>query len=671
MNNAHTKNNNRGVQPLSGKQVSQAWEKFIDGEGGADEVSVRNLITSSWDRCLTEGVNPERMAAPLLASEGALYQKRHKNSVLMECARPVLEQSKFMLQDLDTIVFLTDHKGINLQVVGDQRTLYEANGIGLVPGSGWEEVISGSNAVGTAIATGKPTQVHGEEHFCKGFKPWTCSASTIRDPYDNQLIGVIDLSGLLNEFNRFHVPLVISWANEIHLNLGKLALEQWQFIQQYANKNFPSYGNCEKLLLDSSGRLISYSDNVRPVLKTLGIDYDPLSKRRLSLEGFGGEEIIYPHDDGSWLSGDWIEPVKRNGEILGFQVLIPAGKRGMSRTKISNKIEAEAQDKAKTNLDPFSGIYSKTASFEASVEKARIAATSPLPVLLLGDTGVGKEVFSKAIHEFSNFSKGAFVDLNCGGFNKDILNSELFGHVEGAFTGAKKGGVKGKIEAANGGTLFLDEIGEMPLEIQPVFLRVLQDKKIYRMGDIKPIPVDFRLIAATNRDLKKDVEEGRFRKDLYFRLSTVTINLEPLSSRKEDIEGISLLVLNRVRKAHTVIPKYLSPSLISALKDQEWVGNIRELVNVIEYMCFMSQNETLTVDDFPDEYKVRNTVSAVNSASNSTVQPLHSLDGAEEQVIKTALEQSAGNMTQAAKILGIAKSTLYQKVKKYGLVKTT
>jgi len=481
---------NKREVSFSRKKVSQAWEKFIDGNNAINDLPVRSLITNSWDRCLTKGVNPGRMVAPLLAPEDKLHEKYNKYSTLMECARPVLNQAKFMLQDLETIVFLTDHTGLNLQVVGDSRTLYEANGIGLVPGSGWEEVISGSNAVGTAIVTGKPTQVHGEEHFCKGFKPWTCTASTIFDPYDNQLIGVIDLSGLSNEFNQFHVPLVVSWANEIHLNLSKMALEQWQAIQEKAIKKFPSYGNCENLLLDNSGRLISFSENVQPLLKSLGIDFDPLLKRRLSLKEFGGEEIIYPHDDGSWISGDWVEPIEHNGEVLGFQVLIPATKSGTGRKRACKS--SEASDMPQNNMDAFSGIYSKTASFEASIDKARKAAASPLPVLLLGETGVGKEVFAKAIHESSNYAKGTFVDLNCGGFNKDILNSELFGHVEGAFTGAKKGGMKGKIESANGGTLFLDEIGEMPLEIQPVFLRVLQDRKIYRMGDIKPISVDFR-----------------------------------------------------------------------------------------------------------------------------------------------------------------------------------
>lgn len=665
MNNTLSEIKNRNNRPFSGKKISRAWEDFIDGGGETNGSPVRNFITSSWNRCLTGGVDPEQMAAPLLASEELLYRKYQKNGSLLECAQPVLGSAKFMLQDLETIVVLANNKGLNLRTVGDQRTVGRGSEIGLAPGYGWQETAAGSNALGTAIATGKPTQVHGEEHFCRGFKPWTCTAATITDPYDNQLLGVINISGLSNEFNRFHVPLVVSWANEIHLNLSKMALELWQTIQEKANKNFSSYANCEKLLLDNSGRLISYSENVQPLLKSLGINFDPSLKRRLSLKEFGGEEITYPHDDGSWVSGDWVEPIKHNGEVLGFQVLIPAAKSGTVRKGVSKN--SGISDIPQNNMDAFSGIYSKTVSFEASIEKARKASVSPLPVLLLGETGVGKEVFARAIHESSNYAKGTFLDLNCGGFNKDILNSELFGHVEGAFTGAKKGGMKGKIESASGGTLFLDEIGEMPLEIQPVFLRVLQDRKIYRIGDIKPISVDFRLIAATNRDLRKDVEEGRFRKDLYFRLSTVTIGLEPLAKRKEDIEGISLLALNRIRKTHLITPKYFSPDLISALKKLDWPGNIRELVNVVEYMCFMAQNETLTVDDLPDDYKSGKVIFGNGHDLAPTDHMPNSLDGAEEKVISAALKQSDGNMTKAARTLGIAKSTLYQKVKKYGL----
>jgi sigma-54 dependent transcriptional regulator, acetoin dehydrogenase operon transcriptional activator AcoR len=649
----------------SQKDVDDAWEQFLCTGGHAENLPIRSIIANSWERCLSQGVNPEQQAAPLVAPESVLQALQYKNNELINCARPVLEQARMFLHDLETILFLTDYQGLNLEIVGDSKTLYEANGIGLVPGSGWNEVVSGSNAVGTAMANRKTTQVHGEEHYCQGFKPWTCTAAVIADPYDNQMMGVIDLSGLCSIYDKFHVPLVVAWASQIQADLAKKTAMQWSTILEHSNSNFGHYRNSGKLLFDKQGRLISFSPNASAALDSLGIDYNPDAKRRLSLQRFGGEEIIYPHDQGSWVSEDWVEPIRYKNEVLGFQLLVPSGRNDHQRNPASTELPRPATSK----FDPFDDIYGNSPSFKASADKARKVATTPLPVLILGDTGVGKEVFAQAIHETSNHAKGPFIDLNCGAFSKDILSSELFGHVEGAFTGAKKGGMIGKIEAAHGGTLFLDEIGEMPLEIQPVFLRVLQERKIYRVGDIKPISVDFRLIAATNRDLKKAVSDGLFRKDLFFRLSTVTISLDPLSGRKEDIEGISKLTLDRVNKSHTVTPKYFSSALMSALKNREWSGNIRELVNVVECMCFMSQNETLKLDDLPDGYKPGETAIGSEPSVGDFSQPLCSLDTVEKKTIEAAVKQSEGNMTQAAKILGIAKSTLYQKMKKYGLKK--
>ncbi len=651
----------------SQKGIDHAWEKFLCTGGHAEGLPIRDVIASSWERCLSQGVNPEQKAAPLLASEGRLYNYRLKNSDLLDCARPVIEQASLFLQDLETILFLTDYQGLNLQIVGDQRTLEDASIIGLVEGSGWNEVVSGSNAVGTAMATRRPTQVHGEEHYCQGFKPWTCTAAIIADPYDNQMMGVIDLSGLCSMYDKFHIPLVVAWASQIQAGLARKTSEQWSTILEHSNSSFGRFRNSGKLLLDKQGRLINFSSNTSAALDALGIDYDPHSKRRLSMERFGGETILYPHDEGCWISEDWVEPIRHKDELLGFQVLVPAGRVGAQKVTRAQ----ESPTPLKPGFDPFEEIYGESASFKSSASKARRAASTPLPVLILGDTGVGKEVFAKAIHDSSNYADGPFIDLNCGAFTKDILSSELFGHVEGAFTGSKKGGLIGKIEAANGGTLFLDEIGEMPLEIQPVFLRVLQEKKIYRVGDIKPIPVDFRLIAATNRDLKSAVNEGLFRKDLYFRLSTVTISLDPLSGRKEDIEGIAKLVLERIRQDNNdqIAPRRFSPALLTSLKTREWPGNIRELVNVVECMCFMSSNETLTIDDLPDGYRPGESSLQPELYNRFLTQPHGNLDVAEKATIEAAIKQSEGNMTQAAKQLGIAKSTLYQKMKKYGLKK--
>ncbi len=648
----------------SQRDINQAWDTFNSSGGKSKNLTVREFIASSWQRCLSQGVNPKQTAAPLLATEGNLHILLQNNHSLMRCARPVTTQARVLLRDLESILILTDYDGVILDVVGDPECVENAVGIGMVPGSGWKETVSGSNAVGTAIATGLPTQVHGEEHFIKGFKRWTCTAGIISDPYDNQLVGVIDISGLSDSFDKFHVPLVVSWANQIQLSLAKNTSDQWNLIKENSQCDFKnSHRNNGKILFDKQGRVIDHSQNTCSVLKSLDIEYDLSLKTRLSLERFGGDEIIYPHDAGLWLLDDWIEPIKDKNEIIGFKIELPIGNRSSKRINIPFKtpainIEAEAFEK----------ISGQSASIKASIEKARKAANTPLPVLLLGDTGVGKEMFARAIHESSKFSNGPFIDLNCGAFTRDILSSELFGHVEGAFTGAKRGGMMGKIEAANGGTLFLDEISEMPLDLQPVFLRVLQERKIHRVGAIAPIPVDFRLIAATNSYLKREVSEGRFRKDLYFRLSTVAIGLDPLSERKDDIEEIAQLVLKETRTSQKIIPKRISASLITALKNREWPGNIRELVNVIECMCYMSANQNLTTLDLPAGYRPGESLINVASTEQGQVQKTKSsLDIAEQQTIENAIIEFSGNITQAAKHLGIAKGTLYRKMKKYNL----
>ena len=648
----------------SQRDINQAWDTFISSGGKSKNLTVREFIASSWQRCLSQGVNPKQTAAPLLATEGNLHILLQNNHSLMRCARPVTTQARVLLRDLECILILTDYDGVILDVVGDPECVENAVGIGMVPGSGWKETVSGSNAVGTAIATGLPTQVHGEEHFIKGFKPWTCTAGIISDPYDNQLVGVIDISGLSDSFDKFHVPLVVSWANQIQLSLAKNTSDQWNLIKENSQCDFKnSHRNNGKILFDKQGRVIDHSQNTCSVLKALDVEYDLSIKTRLSLERFGGDEIIYPHDAGLWLLDDWIEPVKDKNEIIGFKIELPVGNRSSKRINIPVKIPA-----SNIEAEAFEKISGQSASIKASIEKARKAANTPLPVLLLGDTGVGKEMFARAIHESSKFSNGPFIDLNCGAFTRDILSSELFGHVEGAFTGAKRGGMMGKIEAANGGTLFLDEIGEMPLDLQPVFLRVLQERKIHRVGAIAPIPVDFRLIAATNSYLKREVSEGRFRKDLYFRLSTVAIGLDPLSERKDDIEEIAQLVLKETRATQEIIPKRISASLITALKNREWPGNIRELVNVIECMCYMSANQNLTTLDLPAGYRPGEPLINVASTEQGQVQKTKSsLDIAEQQTIENAIIEFSGNITQAAKHLGIAKGTLYRKMKKYNL----
>jgi transcriptional regulator with PAS, ATPase and Fis domain len=324
------------------------------------------------------------------------------------------------------------------------------------------------------------------------------------------------------------------------------------------------------------------------------------------------------------------------------------------------------------------------------VSKARLLARTNVPVLLLGETGVGKENFSRAIHRAGNRSGNRtghsptgqtsgqprvpplepsidqpFVALNCGGLSKDLLASELFGHAEGAFTGSRRGGMIGKIEAANGGTLFLDEIGEMPLELQPHFLRVLEEGEIYRIGETVPRKIHFKLISATNRDLREEVAQGRFRMDLFYRVSVTSIRIPPLRERRGDIAALVAHFLQQFAQRYAMAAKEMTPEVLAALEQHPWPGNVRELRNAVESMFLMAGSApSLQLDVLPDEIASSSSLFPGLTPPGATA---GKLEGAELASIRAMLAADRGNLTQAARHLGIAKSTLYVKLKKYGL----
>jgi transcriptional regulator of acetoin/glycerol metabolism len=654
---------------FSQKEIDKAWDSFICGTEKSEPIKVRGSIINSWERCQSSGVDPSIKIAPMVASDDSLGLTRLQNRDLLDCSQSTIEQAKVLLNDLETVLFITDRNAVNIEIVGDPRTLESARDISLLPGSGWSEVISGSNAVGTAIESNLPTQVHGHEHFCEGFKPWSCSAACIYDPYDKQRIGVIDISGLSDSFDRFHLPLVVSWANSIQAQLEVLNTLRWAKIEDALHADTKLQGAGDFLLFDTHGRFIRSSTHDEELLRTFIPKYVNGRKFRLNLERYGGEENKLEHLAFNNSMDNWIQPIadpRRKNELLGFKVNLPTGNkqndtsRERSTTNISSNKFGNSKNYNTINLGP---------SLDSN--KIKLASKSPLPILLLGDTGSGKEYAAKKIHQERSESDSPFVALNCGAFSKDLLNGELFGYIEGAFTGAKKGGMAGKIEAADGGVLFLDEIGEMPLDIQPVFLRVLQEMEIYRIGETKPRPVNFKLIAATNIDLKQAVAEGRFRKDLYYRIANIVVKLSPLSERKDEIPGLIESILYRISFEYKTDRKYVSDELLKILETMPWPGNIRELSNVLEYMVFMSTGNVLMTTDLPPEYLESDQNLDVNlehmDQTSSQQSDFVSLEDAEKSSISAAIEATNGNMTKASALLGIAKSTLYQKVKKYNL----
>jgi transcriptional regulator with PAS, ATPase and Fis domain len=314
-------------------------------------------------------------------------------------------------------------------------------------------------------------------------------------------------------------------------------------------------------------------------------------------------------------------------------------------------------------------IVGTSEALRQALEKAKLLAEVDVPVLLLGETGVGKEVFARAIHESGRRKDGPFVAVNCGGLPRDLLASELFGYVDGAFTGARRSGMVGKIESASGGTLFLDEIGEMPLELQPYLLRVLEGGEVYPLGGAKPRTVEFRLVAATNKDLRAEVATHRFRSDLFYRISVTSLHIPALRERREDIPALVEHFSHDASLRHGARMKRFEPEALSALGRYTWPGNIRELRNVVEGAVLMATGEAVTVSDLSaDITSLRDEAQDQTSAPPSppTVVDLESV---ERDAISAAIVARQGNLTLAAKELRISKSTLYLKVKKYGLDK--
>lgn len=295
-------------------------------------------------------------------------------------------------------------------------------------------------------------------------------------------------------------------------------------------------------------------------------------------------------------------------------------------------------------------------------------------VLIVGESGTGKELFAHAIHNDSLRSEGPFIKINCAAIPKDLLESELFGYEEGAFTGAKKQGKIGKFELAMGGTIFLDEIGDMPMDMQVKILRVLQEKEIERIGSHRTIPIDCRIIAATNKNLQEAIREGHFREDLYYRLNVINIEVPPLRCRKEDIEVLTFKLMNKLSEQLGRYVNSISNEALEALKAYSFPGNIRELENVIERAINLTDKECIEIQHLPSYLLEYGSISHDSAEKQPAYEPLQTLREAVEEVEKVTIIRTLkavnGNKLKASKLLGISRTSLYEKVEKYHIIDT-
>ncbi len=365
-------------------------------------------------------------------------------------------------------------------------------------------------------------------------------------------------------------------------------------------------------------------------------------------------------------------PIKKDGRVIGvfgqvmFKNVTDVTTLANELSLLESKIKLYEEElvslrSTRYTLDSIAGVSKSIVELKNEAIKA---AGTNFPILITGESGTGKEIFAQAIHNLSDRRAYPFVRINCSAIPKELLEMELFGYEKGAFTGAREEGKYGKFELAHRGTIFLDEIGDMPLEMQPKLLRVLEEKEIEKIGGKAPKKVDFRLIAASNQNMEELVASGKFRKDLFYRINVIRLHIPPLRERREDIIPIAKAFLNSVEEEGLKKRFSINPRAEDILKEYQWSGNVRELVNVLSrIVCFIDREEILPLD-IPAYIRNANNENSTNN-TNLTLGSL--TENIEKEEIERALINTNNNKTKAAKILGIHRTHLYKKIKKYGI----
>jgi sigma-54 dependent transcriptional regulator, acetoin dehydrogenase operon transcriptional activator AcoR len=650
----------------SDRDTMRAWERFLAGESA---VSVPSALIASWQRSLESGVSPSASLAPFAVHGDAVEALRWRHRELLAASDRLFAATADLFADSHSMLLLTNQDGVILKAAGDLRTLTAGEKIHLTTGGDWREAMAGTNGIGTALATGEPTYIHGSEHFCEGIKSWSCAAAPICEPGTGAIIGVLDISGPPSTYQINNLTLAITAARQIEMVLAEQSARQHMRLLAFCLQRLSSSDAAGMIAIDRRGRLIHSTGRV-PLPVGIGERFPGMD------ENSAVEDWARHLPRG--LRAEWFNPVVVEGSTIGAMLVVPAIRSRSAGKRTAERINAlgsetgiegprETGNEAGSEADPqrncFAQILGQSAVMLAAVNRGRQLARRRVPVLIEGETGVGKELFARAIHGEER-GGGAFVAYNCGAASKELIGSELFGHVHGAFTGATAEGRPGRFELAHGGTLCLDEIGELPLELQPVLLRALEEGVVYRLGDTQPRRVDVRLLAMTNRNLHDEVKSGRFRGDLYYRISVTRIRIPPLRERDIDIDLLVEHFNRRLALRHAVPLRRLNPEVMAVLRAYSWPGNVREMRNIIENLLLTSREEKVELDELPAELLAE---TAAASMAEPVLLQSTSLEETERAAIARAVHGAHGNLAQAARSLGVSRSTLYRKLEIYQL----
>ncbi len=638
-------------------EIRAAWETFqVEGRKPR---GIPAAVAASWERSQVAGVGAGRTEAPL-AGEPEIFRRRSSSAALLAAARPALQRSGVFLAEAASMMILADPSGFIVETAGDPRVVDTGRRNHLQTGGSWEEGTIGTNAIGTALADGRAIQICGAEHYCEDVQRWTCAAVPVRHPIDGALLGVVDISGPAASFHPQSLALAVAIGQEIEASLGKTAKMEHEILLRHFVSKRSIWLTEQMLVVDRHGFLVHAAQKT---LDAIGPESLAADMRRM-IGGAGLE--AWEENCRRRFPNASLELVKHDDAVVGCLLVMHGGRR---RPLPAPSLAPAGTTDAVVGFDQ---IIGESPAIRAVRERARKLAANALPILIEGETGVGKELFARAIKGASPVSEGPFMPVNCGGMARDLIASELFGYAKGAFTGADEHGRAGKIEKADAGTLCLDEIGEMPLDLQSYLLRVLEDGVVYRVGEHEGRRVNIRILAMTNRDLLAEVEAGRFRRDLYYRIAAARLRIPPLRERAEDIAALAeKFAAAAARRLDRPAPAF-SQGALQVMQAYGWPGNIRELRNVVDTMVALAETDRLEEEDLPLELRAPLPPGAPAVAAEDGRRalgpaiPAADLKAAERAAILAQVQACGGNLTEAARRLGIARSTLYVRLAEYG-----
>lgn len=633
----------------------------IDDYNAVQTEIISHDVYQSWQRSFDNGIYINDFVDDSSLQPDQLNDVLEQNQTIINLSSPELNKLYQMIKGAGNMVLLADKNGVILDHLGDAGFVDRASEILLTKGAKWGEIDKGTNAIGTAIKQDKAITIHGGEHYLNAHSFLTCASVPIHDPYGG-VLGVLDITGDYRGGNPHTLALINMSVEHIECEMFNHSFHKDVIVELYcASSNHISAVNrfsgakwYEKVIIvfSFSGLLIAAN---KCAMNQFGLT-------RQSLNNKAFEDIFNQKINGLIdhiiLSSTHAYPLKNHSGAVYYAKAKSSYARLRSFTKPNETPSVLAINQTgRDECITFDHVDLGDAQMARNINKIKKIMPHDIPILLQGETGAGKGWIARAIHHESERANKPFIAVNCASMPRELIESELFGYVGGAFTGAKSVGYKGKILAADKGYLFLDEIGDMPLDMQSRLLRVLEDKQICPIGSVQNIALDINIISASNIDLKQAVEDGTFRRDLYYRLNGLAIKLPNLSER-EDIEPLVAAILQREFPQMDI---QLNAAVWNLFKAHCWPGNIRQMHHVLKVATLICDDDLIELKDLPDDFLAE----AINEDEEIT--NIISLEDSEKTVIANMLNACDHNISKTAKKLGISRNTLYSKMRQYSL----